>query len=549
MKKTVLFTALFCILYGASSCSDENDEVASSNVDNTLAQPILSKKDAMSQFAGILSRAVQKNEYLRAFIKKEAQFRIDNGADVVYQLVKDKKIGNATFKQIMEQYSDSPNQIDMIEDCVPTLDIHLPEYGDLTAEKLDVTDNECPILFENKLYLNGSVQDSLAEGEIPGFMTMVVCENSRIRPIVSPTRAAHSDMLGGKFEYVDAAFNPNKVNASAFTRSVDFDVPNPKYDEGISSIPKSDVDPEVLRAFQRASKDNLAATRYLLYYNLNNSEDTPTKLRTDIHDCIWRFKIDGNSFKNLQDVAEGLNIRHPLFYGNVTHMKTPLSREEVIKHILTGSAFCFLFEYETAIRNGQVQIGQMRIFATPEKVFNLGINKYRRHPTMFRHTKYTYTINFSDIKPKWFYPLENSNDTRFANWDISKDPITKKITAYLINPDEGDTATIANTYSVTKVKGAELGANISATLAKVITLGINGKLNSSTTTVQSVSAQYSLGAKNMKLGEVDIDYFKDYPIESFDGNDRVIPMRKGAGLIKMSIIPISKKFYTINRFK
>lgn len=81
----------------------------------------------------------------------------------------------------------------------------------------------------------------------------------------------------------------------------------------------------------------------------------------------------------------------------------------------------------------------MKIYATPEKIFNLCIKETKRHKTMFRHSKYTYSIDEGGIKSKWFYPLDHGHDTRLNKWDIATDPIEKKVIVYIVNPDEGFT--------------------------------------------------------------------------------------------------------------
>lgn len=178
----------------------------------------------------------------------------------------------------------------------------------------------------------------------------------------------------------------------------------------------------------------------------------------------------------------------------------------------------------------------------PDKIFNLKIDESKRHKTTFRHSKYTYKIDKAGIKSKWFYPLDHGLDTRLNRWDMSKDPIEKKIIVYLINPDEGMTEDVTENYSVTYISGSEIGTNISLPI-DILNLGINGKLNNSHTVTKSVTSKYTVTKTNEWLGEFLINYFDDYPIEDINGS-YVVPIRVGKGIIETSILPISNQFYT-----
>lgn len=527
-------------------CTPKNLSEPSAISEENLSGVLLPKGEALKQFAEIFSRAVSENEHVRSFMKTEALKRVDNGADVLYELVKDTKVQGKAFKDILKEYSSNPEQLSAIERSIPLLNIHIPEMGNVTVESMDTSDPEIPILIGNVLYLNGKVVDTLGMDEFPGFHTMVVCENSRVRPVTGKTRAGVKDLLGGKFEFIDEAFNPAYNTPRTITRAEDpdYDDPSEKYGEGPGYLSKGEIDPLVLDACKNA-KNSLRATRYMLYYNLKDTAQMPGQCRKDIQECLWRFRIAPSAFKSLQKITEETRrSKEYLFYEEVTHKITRLSREEVLSRILTGRPFCFLFEFESSIHNNQAFTQQLRIYATPEKVFNLKLDEYRRHPTFFRHTKYTYKINFSKIKAKWFYPLENSHDTRFGSWDIAKDPLEKKVTIYLVNPYDGATTTESETYTVQYARGAEVGINASVNLSSVGKLGIEGKLNSSATVTKTVTCTRSMIAKNLKLGEFYIHYFDDYPIETLaTSQDKTLPMRRGSGSIETTIIPVSNRFY------
>lgn len=414
----------------------------------------------------------------------------------------------------------------------------------MKVENMDISDNEIPVLFQNRLYYAGTLMDSLTVGEVPGFNVFVVCESGSIRPKNKLTRSTNECYINEMYEYVDRTFNPSFINTTSTRASVEYEDLDEKYTER-GYVPSTDIDPLLIQAYNN-SQTQKRATRYLMYYGLNNINQTPTAMRPDIKDCILRFKIAPDAFSRFEDIAKGEN--KPLFYDKVTHEKTQLTREEVLQHILTGRSFCFLFKIEGSVNGSIVNSESMTIYAAPDKIFNLKIKESKRHKTMFRHTKYTYTIDRTGIKSKWFYPLDNGNDTRLNRWDVSKDPIEKKIVVYLINPDEGFTKDVTETYSVTYISGGEVGGNISIPIDK-INLGINGKLNSSNTISKTITSKYTITQRNERIDEFQFNYFDDYPIERVWNDSYVVPIRQGKGVIETSILPISNEFFTQKRFK
>lgn len=459
-------------------------------------------------------------------------------------MAKNERIGGRSFKDILTDFEENKGELDMIEKSVPLLNIHIPEIGSMKVENMDISDNEIPVLFQNKLYYDGAFVDSLAVREVPGFNLFVVCESSSIRPKNKLTRSANECYINEMYEYVDRTFNPSFINTTSTRASVEYEDLDEKYTER-GYVPSTDLDPILIQAYNN-SKTQRRATRYLMYYGLSNINQTPTAMRPDINDCILRFKIAPDAFSRFEDIAKGEN--KPLFFDKVTHEITQLTREEVLSHILTGRSFCFLFKIEGSVNGSIVNSESMKIYAAPDKIFNLKITESKRHKTMFRHTKYTYTIDRTGIKSKWFYPLDYGHDTRLNRWDVSKDPIEKKIVVYLINPDEGFTKEVTETYSVTYISGSEAGGNISIPIDK-INLGINGKLNSSNTISKTITSKYTITQTNERIDEFQFNYFDDYPIESVSSGSYIIPIRKGKGVIETSILPISNEYFTQKRFK
>lgn len=63
-------------------------------------------------------------------MKSQALAKFDNGYNVFYPLVKDKKIDKSnSLKDGLISYGESKKELDNIEKSVPLLNIHLPEIA------------------------------------------------------------------------------------------------------------------------------------------------------------------------------------------------------------------------------------------------------------------------------------------------------------------------------------------------------------------------------------------------------------------------------------
>ena len=548
MSKLTEFIFSIFMLTSMISCSSiVEQDLAVGTTQRNPKEVVLTKDSALQAFAKILSKATAESKEVRAFLKKEALQKMDNDFNIFYPIAKEKTVGCRMFGDLLKSYESKAGILEEIERSVPLLNIHIPEIGDQKVASINVADNEIPVMYKGKLFFDGNIVDSLSNDEIPGFHVFVVTESSSIKLKRARTRSGENCTINDKYEFVDQVFNPNYTK-SLTRASVEYDEFDEKYSER-GYVPKSDIDPLLIETFNKTNNQK-RATRYLMYYGLSDVNQAPTSFRTDIRDCLFRFKIAGDAFVNFEDVANGVTNDKPLFNGSTENKIYQLSREEVLKRLLTGRAFCFLFIIEGSINGQKVSSESMKIYASPEKIFNLRINEHRRHPTTFRHTKYTYTIDKAGVKSKWFYPLENGHDTRFNRWDIRKDPLEKKIIAYLINPDQGKTFDITNTYSVTHMSSSEAGGNLSISeLLKKIGLAINGKLTESETETTTVTVNYKVTPENERIDDFQYNYFDDYPIEGVVNDKYMIPVRQGRGAIETSIMPISNAFFNVRPIK
>ncbi len=538
----LIFTSILLTLFFSSCKDDEKD-----NMKIMPEQISYDKETSFRRFSEILSKATYNNKQVREFLKSQALEKIDNGYNIFVPLIKDLKINNSeTFRDVLVSYSIDEHELSAIEKSLPLLNIHIPDVIGLNAVDLDLEDEEIPVLYQNYLYLNGEIVDSIGINQMPAFSLFVLCESGSIRQKSLLKTSSNSELsINNEYEYIDLAFSPLNHRHNRLKTSGTEPLTNKYYKNG--SIPSKDIDPELITAFKN-SKGNLAATRAMVYYKMSNPNETPSNKRYDIRDCIFRFKVSQHAYERMQGIATD-NGSYPFYNSSTSNKKKSLTREEVLNRLLTGRNFCFLFRIESVSSDGSVISEEMKIYASPASLFNLYINESRRHSTAFRHSKYTYTINTSMIEEKWYYPMDNDHDSRFNDWDISISPIEKRISVFLIDPNNGNTKEITERYSVSTITNNEVGANITGKIKDIVNIGVNGKINNSTTTTKEVTTKYTINYKNEKLDEFMLNFFNDYPIQNItDDGASVIPYKNGKGIVEVSIMPITHAFHSYGRY-
>lgn len=251
MKKNISLAIASLLLF---SCS-EHDFDATSSINNQhesfcINDSLQNEEQCMKQFSRILSKAISQDRNVREFLKVQALKKIDNGSNIFYPIAKDERLGMQSFKEVLSKYTDNKDELDIIETVVPLLNIHIPEYGDIKVENLDLDDNEIPVLYENKLYYAGDVVDSLDMNELPGFHVFTIGESSSIRVKDKLTRSIDNYSIDDKYEYVDRVFDPTYNNV-ALTRTSGTEVLSDKYSTK-GYVPYKDIDPQLLSAFNNS---------------------------------------------------------------------------------------------------------------------------------------------------------------------------------------------------------------------------------------------------------------------------------------------------------
>ncbi|RPH34140.1 MAG: hypothetical protein EHM93_01940 [Bacteroidales bacterium] len=211
MKKLLLFGLFATILF--SSCkkneSIEDKDIFVSNQTENL----------QIRFAKILAPALADNSELRSLIKSEALKMFDKDYDILYQLIKDKRVGEKTVSEFLSSYANSKEEFDAIEENLPLLTIFIPTLPNFTPINWN-TSTEIPkvavclltsgdIPYYDK-YRNQSI---IHYGLIPGFPIIVIKQNERV--LVGQTKHQKSSNLSGSkynFSFLDESFDGSKLD-------------------------------------------------------------------------------------------------------------------------------------------------------------------------------------------------------------------------------------------------------------------------------------------------------------------------------------------------
>lgn len=283
---------LFSILI--SSCQKEKKFV---NIQNEMSE-VSAKETALEKFSTILSKAIVSNIDLREFIKQEALLQKDNDFDVIYALCKNQLVGGEkTFKEVLESYETSKGEIDSIENLLPTITILIPSLpNDFNADNWSPKDEIPVIAYERKktidFFYNGKKEISLTRDQIPGFPTLLVKENERIR--VSNSSLKASIKGGNNFTFVNEAFdginnkpkNQKNISTKKASNSILRDRVPTTYDKYYFELSQKITD-----GYQKFLPQDGGWQRDYIYYNLENVPNAKGNLDQTFTESIMAIKI------------------------------------------------------------------------------------------------------------------------------------------------------------------------------------------------------------------------------------------------------------------
>lgn len=542
MKKTLFFTIALLL----ASCTARHvrpNDVIQPETENTGLQA------SYSDIAVALSRAVFKEQQLRCFIKQEALKKFGTDYDVFYPLLKDTEVSEKeTFAAILNKYA-SEETPDLRRNYPPLLNIHCPNYFPVSQWDT-ANDSVVGIICNDVLYVNGEIVDTLDYTKIPAIRVLSLDDSEKIT-IARTTRANDPLRINDKYAFSDRIFAPHQsINLRSTTQ---YDSKNPRYDEE-GLLPLSEIESHLINTYN-LTKWKKQATRFWFNYGITSQYSTSVRIpqtpREDVHECLYRIKLNPTSFQSIREIAESKvsNNDTRIIDPECSRKTHPLSREDIFRRMLTGRTITINIRVFSLTKDGRQSTREMRIRATPEKLFNLAIHQGYRKPSFWKRSKYFYSLDIPKIKSKWFYPTDYGMDTRLFRWDLEKLPTSFYVSIFVENEDLPETEEVTETYQFNYMSKSGIGLKLGINPSGNTNFNLNFNQNNDQSYQKNYTTKYTLKRKFRNLGTTSIDYYKDYPIEEVLSNRTVVLGRVGTEAVEMSFIPMSQRFYNFMHVK
>lgn len=136
---------------------------------------------------------------------------------------------------------------------------------------------------------------------------------------------------------------------------------------------------------------------------------------------------------------------------------------------------------------------------------------------MFRHSKYTYTIDPNQLGRKWYYPQRHGRNARLPKWNISQQSLERYVLVHEV--DESETYKETKTYSTTYNTGFKGSAEGSFGDVKV---GLGVDASKVQTNTSSVEVTTNKG--DDYLGSINLYFYDSIIINEREASHR--PFRK-----------------------
>lgn len=485
-------------LLGMTACQQEDALLAEN--EKTGIETTVDTKALLTDFAEVLSKATYARREVREFLKEEAVKQFDKNYDVLYALVRDKKIGDATFHDILVEYS-SEEEMDRIEAGLPLLNILIPEiaFFDINAANMDCEDAEIPVAISKEkvtsLYLNGECEADLEKGEVPDFHTFVVNENSRV--IVTPATK------GGKPTVSFISPNYDGTQSAALTRAV--------------AVSASTVGAKVVEAFKyfyqdASSKNSRALQRDYIYYGMTPDNGNGT-LRRGVSEYISFIEVNPKAYFKIADQRVGAIYDDPYLKNeSVSRKKKDFTEQELIDAMWTKGVYNFKVEVITAPKT---QPDVIYIPLKPEEIWKFNYERDYRNGTWFRKKKYTYKLTPDNFEAKRYYL--GSNLVTFPTWDLSVESLYRHVN--FLEEDESVKTTYSFSYDLTRMNSHKINGEFKFGLGtEEGHVGVGTEISNTTTIAKTQEFKFERQDGDDNLGSKKI-YFYDPIIDSKSGND------------------------------
>lgn len=424
MKKTLVTSIMLASI--VSSCNKE-EVITPNSTKDTQTSVQTTREEGNKLFARALSKALAEIKSLPSILKSEAQKEFDNNLDVLYHLVRDKKLENGSdIRSVIAKYWEgTPESFKAFENQSPLLNLYAADLSifdkKLSIEKWD-TQNEVAVALrdtsgEHVLYINGDSVGRVGNNEVPAIPTFVLNQNKRVE-VASRFRSVSQ---GDKFTYkfINDIYDNSKTNT---LRTAYVENEEPIDDDWVL---ESELDPEVIKAWNVTKDGSRSRQRALVYYTPESDD-----VNRAFDEYLYRFKIAPNAYHNIAGATSETDdpkIKTGDSFATYTRYAT---YEEIINKLWTEGSFMFVFEVLTPMISGETVNKHIYIPVSPREAFRVNPTVVRRHPTMFRRTRYTYSIDPKNLEAKWIYPHKTKlhSYTRVeGSWDLKTQGLSKFI--------------------------------------------------------------------------------------------------------------------------
>jgi hypothetical protein len=523
---------LICVLL--FSCSDNDYDgfgVLEVPIEQSTKNQETFDTKTRKDFAQLLSKAVYEHYEVRDFLKKEALKQFDNDYNVFYPFVKNEIISEGkTFRDILISYCEDEQELIQIEETLPLLNILIPDLAPFTSFNpidWDLQDEEVVVMVtddqNNILYGNGDSLFCLSPNEIPDFPILLVKDNKHLKIATNSLRST-----GLSYEFVDDNFNREKTQKE----NGEISLRHSYYDKDVfdeSLIAETDgihyryLDESLRKAY--TEKVTGAIQRDYIYFGLSKSNPTNGPLNKNIREKMLRFKISSNAFNFMCNDPN----RDPNFNQGISQEKNELTDAEIISKMWKSGTFDFCFDIIIGTAGG-VKYQQMIFSVPPRQLFGLNkVHVERQNPTLFRHSKYTYTFDSGCLESKWVYfgdlPIVNNY---LYPWDISSQSLDIEIQISELDREA--------TYTE-KIKTSHTFAGKGTFSSEVSAGNVPIKLGFELSTTDGEEREYTVTYKKEsdKLGNLTLRYDDPIIVKSLSSFRYLNNMSNGT--ISLTIIP------------
>lgn len=510
-------------------------------IDNPILEDGIYKEQMLSEFAIILSEVVSENKDIRDFIYAEALQQFDNDYDVFYPYVKDKIIGDKTFREVLLTKTDDAT-LSKIEHAIPTLTILVPDFSWVDSRCFSIknwdTSNDTIFVgidesdkVAHKLYSKGLLIGEIPSGTFPESPVLIVKANERVIANVK-TKSGETT-----YSFVHPCFDRNLTKVS--TWEGDFYNPEPAVNlvsedkDYISSSELMVLSPSTISAYNEFGLCTGAGVhRDYIFYGMTNSNTNNGQIDRFKKDMLYRFHLKRNALFSVADdsMTDPSGINSTYYTG-----RDDRPEFEVCDRIWGGG------KYEIKIRFFHLVLNQSVAELAP-MVFSISpgdLMYVKKIHDVFQWNFWgnnwsAYTINPEDVEPKWFYPGEHDSFMCLEHpWTLSD--LSDNLWVKIQEIDKEATYQIEETMTYKHSASTSFEVNASGDISVVkLQLGVSGTYGNETTSVQKVMVTYT--EQSDDLGDVYVNYVDN--VVTSKETDKFSLKRYDTGMFGFTLLPV-----------